>query len=1016
MATYVPNAETVTEPVASREVGSAAEEFRTLKEYIQELAEDTDSISSRAIRTAVSETIGELSSAASRANKLLGFDSVGGLTYVTPDGYVPLYPELVYIAPTTDDVTAEIIAQSNLGKVIVLGDGQYTVSNAAWPTTVRLLGLGKRPSELVWAAGSAESDLIALSGVVNFYAHNVRFNGNRQNQTDSAGYYGSVGGTLSHGSTVVFENCEFINGRISDIYFIGPSGADEFAQVSLNTCKFSDGLVGTASRAAQAVGLSTGIRLTATKNKFLQPAVPASYGRGGIVMQRPAGSTALSWGRFIAIGNEFDNFGRGTYNVLGCLYVYSGSEQSIISNNVFRNSVGSAATVKADGGSAVISGNSVYTNIGVTAAIAFFDQADVYASSSGRNLAITGNTVRAAENISILVDGARAGGLDDFDNVIIGNNVLDGAGSSVRGVHVRNVESVCITGNIVRATSGIGMFVEGCSGSMVIAENTIENGVVGVDVNGATSAADVSIVRNTVRGMTAGVIKLRSAVKSFHINYNEITGGTTAFQTSGATDLSTIVGNTLVTANGWAKSGSYGQVIYRDIGDAKLTPQDFGAGTSVDDAAAISSAISTSASSGLELDWGANNYSVASEIVLTLTGLMRWKSSGAKITYTAAAATQTVLNLKLLTGSNYLVGPFTLDVNQKAFQGFRFEPTVQGTQEPDLLMEDTAVLNWYRSSTAFSGGDAIYWVGTFGRVHLIRPKVKGGLMAVGAGVSGSEGIFGITGMRTTASGSNECARYVKIEDPWVENIWSEDAAWAVDQDAIRVFTRYGGGATSGKNNPHTVELIGGRVINVRGRSVKLQTESGRITGLKMYRTTLANAGVAGKRSASADIDVQTGGCIISDLEFNYDDYSHYAFVRIVQAGEGVPYGLPHSISNIIASVAGAYAPTYGFLLEANSGTGLTQTFTTVLSNVNINNETAIIYGIYSTAADATTNNVLLASNIAMKLGTAMLRYVSAGHTADSRFVNACQLGSSVPLLSGGAAGLVATGLNSINLT
>ncbi len=81
MATYVPNAETVTEPVASREVGSAAEEFRALKTYLQaELDADADEIGrlqTQTLRVPGIETVSALPPASQRADTQLLFDSAG---------------------------------------------------------------------------------------------------------------------------------------------------------------------------------------------------------------------------------------------------------------------------------------------------------------------------------------------------------------------------------------------------------------------------------------------------------------------------------------------------------------------------------------------------------------------------------------------------------------------------------------------------------------------------------------------------------------------------------------------------------------------------------------------------------------------------------------------------------------------------------------------------------------------------------------------------------------------------
>jgi len=108
MATYVPNAETVTEPVASREVGSAAEEFRALKTYLQaELDADADEIGrlqTQTLRVPGIETVSALPAAASRATHLPYFSVTGDLavTDFTVD-QVASAIAAAYVSGTTAD-------------------------------------------------------------------------------------------------------------------------------------------------------------------------------------------------------------------------------------------------------------------------------------------------------------------------------------------------------------------------------------------------------------------------------------------------------------------------------------------------------------------------------------------------------------------------------------------------------------------------------------------------------------------------------------------------------------------------------------------------------------------------------------------------------------------------------------------------------------------------------------------------------------------------------------------------
>jgi len=459
------------------------------------------------------------------------------------------------VTDDTSSIQAAVIATSSSGATLFFPQGTYILSNLTWPTTFSVNGEGIGRTTIKWKAASAETNLINLSGLITASISGITFDSNRQNQSDSTGYYGAIGGTISNGSKLRINKCEFLNGRITDIYLIGPTGVGEFASLDIQKCMFTDGLVGTDTRAAQAVSVSEGIRIRVVDCDFRQPSAPASYGRGGVVMQRPAGSPSLAFGQFEAIGNSFENFGRSTLNILGCLYVYSGSEATTISNNRFRNSYGTAITVKSDCGCTTVSNNSINGHFSpTTAAIALFSQADSYTSSIGANAIVSGNVIYNPEQTSIFVDGER-NGLSDFTNVNVCSNICDGG---LRGIHFRNVSNIALQGNTISNTTGVAIFGEDASGSIAIASNTISSGLVGIDINGSTSTAQFRINSNSIASLTAAAIRLRSSVESFFIDGNQLTSCVTAFDTRGATDFSTItnnVGTGLTTV--WDKSGSY---------------------------------------------------------------------------------------------------------------------------------------------------------------------------------------------------------------------------------------------------------------------------------------------------------------------------------------------------------------------------------------------------------------------------------------------------------------------------
>lgn len=460
----------------------------------------------------------------------------------------------------TDD-TAAFVAAAATGALVEVPPGQFILSNSAFPSVFRIRGAGMGRTSLRWKAASAESNMIALYGVVDVHIEGLTIDGNRQNQTDSAGYYGAIGGTLGDGASVVIEGVEFKNGRISDIYMNGPTGEGEQASVRIDGCRFTDGMVGTGTRSAQAIALSEGISVRLTNNEFSQPTIPAAYGRGGLIMQRPPASTSLSWSDIVAIGNRFRKFGRGTADTIGCIYVYSGVRSVIISDNHTIDSIGNALCVKADCGMVVVTNNVIINHRDTWApAIVVFDQAANATSSLGENFIISGNVLKNTQHTGIMVDGARVGGRDDARNFIISNNIIDGA---VRGIHYRNLSTISVRGNLISNTSSVAIFAQDQAGDCVIQGNTITGGLVGFDCDGDTSAARINVSDNVISNLTATAIRIKQSVASFSIDRNRFNGCGLWLQTTGATGLSVVLNNVVTgeTSN-WAKTGTYSTLVY----------------------------------------------------------------------------------------------------------------------------------------------------------------------------------------------------------------------------------------------------------------------------------------------------------------------------------------------------------------------------------------------------------------------------------------------------------------------
>lgn len=421
---------------------------------------------------------------------------------------------------------------------------------------------------------------------------------------------------------------------------------------------------------------------------------------------------------------------------------------------------------------------------------------------------------------------------------------------------------------------------------------------------------------------------------------------------------------------------------------------DFGAvGDGVtDDTSAVAAAIAAN----VPLDWGSGSYRIVSERVFTVTGELNWWSNGATLVYDPAAHTYSCMTITLPDGLHQIRGGFTVDVGQNANVGLKFVPEVNGTDYPDLLLEDVTVTGAYRTSS-FVDGDGILVVGSFRTVDMVRPKILDCHMATGAGVAGVYGIFGITISRNSVY----AAEATTLRDVWIDKIYSDDPSYTSDQDAIRIFSRYGGSGTGGLNNPASGKVLGGYIRDVRGRSVKMQTEQGLISGLTLHRTTAANNGSAGALTQNADIEVQSGGCTVSDIEFQYDGFVPVRVLRCIQADDTVRWASPHIVSNIRGVVSGANSPDSVVMFSVQTSATAIE-LQCLASNINVVAETAFsevvaittLSGVSSVIVDA------LLANCLCPIDTSFLRVSDNATPKYASIINVTNpRGSSVPLVN-----------------
>ena len=277
----------------------------------------------------------------------------------------------------------------------------------------------------------------------------------------------------------------------------------------------------------------------------------------------------------------------------------------------------------------------------------------------------------------------------------------------------------------------------------------------------------------------------------------------------------------------------------------------------VDDTAALNTAVA----SGYALYWGgpADVYSVTAPITTTLTKALVWHGDGATIKVNSVESILNVVKINAEGHDVSIQGPLTIDANTKAFTAWSISNLIPTFC--NFTGVGMAARNVHRKDQTMIGGDGIVVRGAFTTVYLQRPDVRNVTMAVGAGISGSQGVCGIT---VSSAGPGLAAKDVSIISPYVENIYSQDESYLMDQDGIRIFTEEDAGSTTLFET--SFKLFGGKIKNCGGRSVKSQCEWGVIDGTMFMRR---NTPFAGRTGAMPEIDFQVGGGIISNIELQY---------------------------------------------------------------------------------------------------------------------------------------------------
>lgn len=476
------------------------------------------------------------------------------------------------ITDDTDAVQAAITAA--YGGSLYVPEGVYLVTAVTAIDSIYIYGEGT----LKQKPDSGTSQMLLLSGSSkNFSFYGLRFDGNQQGQTVKTGRtlsYGGIG-TANEVSSLVVDNCTFVNGCSADIFVRNDSSRTTRELVQITRCRFLAGYEATGAETATYISISSPVSYLIADNVVDFLGTPAAKGRSGFVIQDGYSQASTDRPRGAIVANIFEGVGRGGTDPLGCIDLYTYGETITIAGNSINRCYGRGIAIKADARNIAIDGNTVE---GLTDLLSVSADGAIVCNTSvtttaGGIVNVSGNSIYNSSSDGVVFTGRDSSGTYFASTVNINGNTVSTC--TKRGINVTDIDDITITANAITGATLQSVIIDKVRGVANVVGNTLtncgsealriansggvkgmlnacgnvfaQNSWYGIQISGLTSGC---ISGNLIDCPTFGAFSIDGVSGNLRITSNYINSPTPLALGGSITGAVRIDGNTLPTAIG----------------------------------------------------------------------------------------------------------------------------------------------------------------------------------------------------------------------------------------------------------------------------------------------------------------------------------------------------------------------------------------------------------------------------------------------------------------------------------